>query len=130
MYESLLPSFLITFREALEASLIIAIIIAYLKKSNSQSLIKYSLYGAGAAVGLSCLFGAVLFVAYGNLTGFGARVFEGVAAFLAALVLTYMILWMTRHAQSIRTELEQKVELTVTQGQLFGIVALAFIAVF
>ena len=130
MYESLLPSFLVTFREALEASLIMAIIIAYLKKSERQSLISYSLYGAGVAVGLSCLFGAVLFVVYGNLTGFGARLFEGTAALFAALVLTYMILWMTKHAQTIKTELEQKVESTVTRGQLFGIVALAFIAVF
>ncbi|MBX5326901.1 MAG: FTR1 family iron permease [Candidatus Bathyarchaeia archaeon] len=130
MYESLLPSFLITFREALEASLIMAIIIAYLKKSRRQSLIRYSLYGAGVAVGLSCLFGSVLLVVYGNLTGFGAQVFEGVAALFAAFALTYMILWMTKHAQTIRTELEQKVESTVTRGQLFGIVALAFVAVF
>jgi len=130
MYESLLPSFLIVFREALEASLIMAIIIAYLKKSGKQNLVRYSFYGAGSAIGLSCLFGAVLFVVYGNLTGFGAQVFEGVAALTATLVLTYMILWMTKHAQTIKAELEQKIELAVTKGQLLGIVALAFIAVF
>jgi len=107
-----------------------AIIIAYLKKSGRQSLIRYSLYGVGVAVSLSCLFGAVLFVVLGNLTGFGAQVFEGVAALFAAFVLTYMILWMTKHAQTIRTELEQKVESTVTRGRLFGIVVLAFVAVF
>jgi high-affinity iron transporter len=41
-----------------------------------------------------------------------------------------MIIWMTKHAQSIKTELELKIEAAVTKGQLFGVAALSFVAVF
>lgn len=130
MYESLFPSFLITFREAFEAALIVAIIIAYLRKSGRQNLVKYSFYGTIAAISVSCLFGAIIFVVYGKLEGMEGQIFEGLAALTATLVLTYMIFWMTKHAQTIKAELEQKVELAVTRGQFFGIVTLVFIAVF
>ena len=130
MYESLFPSFLITFREAFEAALIVVIIVAYLQKSDKQSLIKYSLFGIVSAIGASLLFGVAIFVAYGELPELGEQLFEGLAALTATFVLTYMILWMTKRAKTIRTELEQKVELAVSRGQFFGIASLVFIAVF
>lgn len=130
MYEALFPSFLITFREAFEAALIVVIIVAYLRKSGKQGLIKYSLFGTVAAIGASLLFGVAIFLAYGELPELGEQLFEGLAALTATFVLTYMIFWMTKRAQTIRSELEQRVELAVSRGQFFGIVSLVFVAVF
>ena len=67
MYENLFPSFLITFREALEAALIVTIMVTYLRKIGKEDLNKYSYLGAGAAVGISLLVGVVLQVFYGGL---------------------------------------------------------------
>lgn len=130
MSASLAPSLLITFREALEAALIVAIIASYLKKIGRQSFNKYLYQGALAAIAVSVLLGLVIFGLYGGLTGASAEIFEGVASLTATVVLTYMILWMATHAQNIRVELERKVEVAVSTGQLVGIVALSFVAVF
>jgi len=127
---SLFPSFLLTLREALEAALIVAIVASYLKKIGKQSLNRYLYQGVIAAVGASVLLGLAILVVYGGLTDASAEIFEGVASLTATVVLTYMILWMARHAQTIKVELERKVEIAVTTGQLLGIVALSFVAVF
>jgi len=130
MSTSLFPSFLLTFREALEAALIVAIVASYLKKIGKQGLNKYLYQGAAAAIGASVLLGLAILAVYGGLAGVSAEIFEGIASLTATVVLTYMILWMTRHAQTIRADLERSVETAVTAGQLSGIVALSFVAVF
>jgi high-affinity iron transporter len=130
MSASLVPSFLLTLREALEAVLIVAIVASYLKKTGKQSLNKYLFQGAVAAIIASVLLGLAILAVYGGLADVSAEVFEGVDSLTATAVLTYMILWMTKHAQTIKVELERKVETAVWKGQLLGIVALSFVAVF
>lgn len=130
MSSSLAPSLLITFREALEAALIVAIIASYLKKIGKQSFNKYLYQGVLAAIAVSAILGLAIFTIFGELTGASAEIFEGVASLTAMVVLTYMILWMAKHAQNIKADLEQKVDVAVTTGQLVGIVTLSFVAVF
>lgn len=129
MYESTLPSFLITFREALEAALIVTIMVTYLRKIGKEDLNKYTYLGAGAAVGLSLIVGIVLQVFYGGLGKVASELFEGVASLTAVAVLTSMIFWMTKHSKEIKGEMETRINTAVTQGELYGITALAFVAV-
>lgn len=126
----MLASLLITFREALEAALIVGIIAAYLAKVNRKDLNKYLYLGAGGAVLLSLLLGWTFTAIHGGLSGKPEELFEGLAALTAAGVLTYMIFWMGRNAWKIRGELERRVEVSISRGQLLGIAALAFFAVF
>lgn len=130
MSASLAPSFLLTFREALEAALIVVIVASYLKKTGKQNLNKYLFEGAVAAIVVSVLLGLAILAVYGELADVSAEIFEGAASLTATAVLTYMLLWMTRHAQTIKAELERKVETSVSKGQLWGIAALSFVAVF
>lgn len=130
MSSSLAPSFLLTFREALEAALIVVIVASYLKKTGRPNLNKYLLEGTVAAIGASVLLGLAVLAVYGELPEVSAEIFEGVASLTATAVLTYMLLWMTRHAQTIKAELERKVETSVSKGQLWGIGVLSFVAVF
>ncbi len=120
---------LITFREALEAALIVGILAAYLKKIGRQDLNRYLLIGVVAAVATSIVAGGVAAYIYGGLQGVSAELFEGFASISATAVLTYMIFWMTRNARLIRGELEERVHATVTRGYVYGIAILAFVAV-
>ena len=129
MFETLFPSFLITFREALEAALIVTIMITYLRKIGKEDLTKYSYLGAGAAVIASLIVGVGLQVFYGGLGKVASELFEGVASLTAVAVLTYMIFWMTKHSKEIKGELQGKIDQAVTQNELYGISALAFVAV-
>jgi len=129
MYETLFPSLLITFREALEAALIVTIMVTYLRKIGKQELNKYSYLGAGSAIVVSLLVGVGLQTLYGGLGDTAGQLFEGVASLTAVVVLTSMIFWMTKHSNGIKGELEGKIEQAVTQDELYGIAALSFIAV-
>lgn len=120
---------LITFREALEAALIVGILAAYLKKIGRADLNRYLLIGVVGAVATSIVAGGVAAYVYGGLGGVSAELFEGFASISATAVLTYMIFWMIRNSRLIRGELEEKIHTTVTKGYVYGIAVLAFVAV-
>jgi len=130
MLEGLIPSLLITFREALEAALIVAIMVTYLKKVGKGELTRYAYLGSGAAVVISLVLGVAIQMVYGGMSDVNAELFEGVASLTAVVVLTYMIFWMTKHSKNIQGELEEKLDIAVSQGELYSIATLAFVAVF
>src|SRR3989337_1923722 len=98
-------SLLVTFREALEASLIVTIVSAYLRKIGRTELNRYLLAGSLAAVLASLALGWTIHLIYGELEGPAAQIFEGTAALTATIVLTYMVFWMGRNARTIRHEI-------------------------
>lgn len=126
----MVASLLITFREALEAALIVGIIAAYLVKIGRGDLLRYLYLGTGSAVLGSLLLGWLFMAVSGGLSGRAEVIFEGLAALVAAAVLTYMIFWMGRNARRIKGELQERVEVSISRGQPLGIALLAFIAVF
>ena len=130
IFEGLVPSLLITFREALEAALIVAIMVTYLKKVGKSELARYAYLGSLAAVVISLVLGVGIQMVYGGMNKVTAEFFEGVTSLTAVAVLTYMIFWMTKHSKNIRGELEEKLDIAVSQGELYSIVSLAFVAVF
>jgi len=126
----LIGQFLLTFREALEASLIMAIILAYLNRTGRNPLSRYAWYGVYLATALSLVSGIIVWYVYGSITGSTKALFEGVAAFLAVSVLSYMIYWMGTKGREIRMEVERRVENIVTRGSTFGLIFFSFIVVF
>lgn len=129
MYETTFPSFLITFREALEAAIIVTIMVTYLRKIGKEDLNKYAYLGTGAALVMSLVAGIALQIFYGGLGKVTSELFEGVASLSAVVVLTSMIFWMTKHSKEIKGEIEVKITQAVTQDELYSITALAFVAV-
>ncbi len=129
MYETIFPSFLITFREALEAALIVTIMITYLRKIGKEDMNKYTYLGTGIALAMSLVAGIILQIFYGGLGKVASELFEGVASLTAVAVLTSMIFWMTKHSKEIKSEMEVKINQAVTRGEQYGITALAFVAV-
>ena len=133
MIDALLGSggpFIITFRESLEAALIIGIIAAYLKKTDKNELTKYLHIGTIAAIIASVAIGAVLASLYGSLDGLSEKLFEGTAAIVATGVLTYMIFWMAKNSGTIKERLQKKVDSAASTEYVFGIVLISFVAVF
>lgn len=126
----MISSFIITFREALEAALIIGIIAAYLTKIGKRELNRYLYIGTFAAIIASLVAGWAFMAFSGGLKGEVKEIFEGVASLTAVAVLTYMVFWMAKNTQRIKGELQEKVDITVSRGQVWGIATLAFVAVF
>lgn len=126
----MLASFLITFREALEAALIIGIIAAYVAKIGRQDLNR-SIYAGIAGAIVASLGVALAFTSiYGEFEGTAEQLFEGIASLTAAVVLTYMIFWMAKNSKKIHGELQEKIDISLSKGETAGIAILTFIAVF
>ena len=120
---------LITLREGLEAGLIVAIILAYLKAAGHRHLFRTVLVAAVGAVTLSLAVGAGIFVAAGEFEGRAAVAFEGFAMLTAVAVLTWMIVWMKRQAVHIRSSLERDVDSAIGMGSLLALALIPFTAV-
>ncbi|MCJ7807795.1 MAG: FTR1 family protein [Dehalococcoidia bacterium] len=120
---------LITLREGLEAALIIGIILAYLAKTNNSQGFRYVWFGTSLAIATSLIAGAAIYFTAGNLEGRAEVIFEGSALFVAAGVLTWMILWMRKQAINIKGNLHAQINSALKSGSLVGLLVLAFIAV-
>jgi len=119
-------SFLITLREGLEISLVLAILFGYLSKTNRASDFRHVWVGSGIAVLVCLVLGIVINSAVGGLNGKVEQAVEGVLALAACAVLSWMVFWMRGHARGIGTELRQKIDGATTTSALSVI---AFVAV-
>ncbi len=94
----MLPSFLLSLREGIEAALIIGIVLGALRKMRRTELIPAVWLGTVLAASLSLL-GGILLTSLGlSFEGAAEQIFEGVTMLLAAAMLTWMIFWMSRTA--------------------------------
>jgi high-affinity iron transporter len=124
----ILFSFITSLREILEAALVIGIIIGYLIIINRKDLFIQVIYGILAAILFSIAIGAIFLTIFSDLEAY-KKLFEGIVMLFAASVLTWMILWMRRQSQSIRSEIELKIDQTITSKQKAGIFLLVFSSV-
>jgi len=103
------PAFVITLREGLEAFLIVAISLAYLRKSGRHALIPAVHWGIGLSVLLS-VGAAYLFQRASN-----QALWEGVLALVAAVLVASLIVHMWRHGRKIKREIETHLEESALQ---------------
>ncbi|MGH2807619.1 MAG: iron uptake transporter permease EfeU [Actinomycetota bacterium] len=122
-------AFLLMLREGLEAALIVAIVLGYLKRLGRERDFGTVWLGTAAAVVVSLIAGAVVFGVVGELEGTAEEVTEGIIAFTAAGVLTWMIFWMGRQARAIKGTLQAKVDAAVQTGSATALAGIAFVAV-
>lgn len=126
----MIGQFLLAFREALEAALITAIVLAYLARTKKNVLIRYAWYGVYLAVATSLVLGVFIWFVYGSLSGPTKALFEGVAALFAVFILSSMIYWMASKGRELKEEVERRVEDIVTRGATLALISFSFIVVF
>jgi high-affinity iron transporter len=126
----MLASFLLSVREGLEAALIIGIVLAALRKMGRTSLNPAIWRGVLAAVGISLLAGLALTWVGAEFEGRAELIFEGTAMLAAAVLLTWMIVWMRRQSATLQKELENGVRQAAARpGNQRALFWLAFLAV-
>jgi len=125
-----LAAALISFREGLEAALIVAIVIGYLVKIGQRGQVRVAWAGVIAAVLASALVALGITTVGAELEGRAEQIFEGTTMFLAVGVLTWMIFWMRSQARFMKSSLEKEVLAAATSGQTLALFGVAFLAVF
>jgi high-affinity iron transporter len=124
----MIPSFIITFRETLEAALVIGIVLSYLLKVN-QTRYRTVVYSGTACGIIASILGAILFLKLaGGFSGSTEKIFEGITMLIGAGLLTTMILWMMKQ-KHITAELENRVAYELTKTHVLGLFSLVFVAI-
>ncbi len=126
----MLGQYLITFREVLEAALVVSIVLAYMMKTDRLHLTRYIWWGVVLAAGASVGAGMGVALLYGGLSEASVKLFEGLAALIAVAVLTTMILWMALRGSQVEQDIKDRTRDVVERGAVMGLVAFAFIMVF
>jgi len=129
----MLPSFLITFREVIEASLIVATILGILTKLGQKKEIKT----VWLATAVAALTSAAL-LAIGSI--FGLKVqhlyksnepfIEGSLMIISAIFITWAVFFLHNYFGRYKTHLLQKLQKTAELQQQRGLFVLVFTAVF
>jgi high-affinity iron transporter len=125
-----LATLVIFLREGVEASMIVAILLAYLNRLGKREYFRDVFLGVGAALLLATTAGVVVYTTVRSYDGTrGQTIFETATYLLAAAVLTYMTFWMRNHARSISTELRSRADAAMDGKARWGLALLAFQAV-
>ncbi len=122
-------AFVTLLREGFEATLLIAIVLAYLVKIERREDFRQVWYGVGAAVAVSLISAGALFLTAGELEGRAEYIFEGTAMWVAVGFLTYMVLWMRRESRTVAQGIRQSVDTAVEGGSRLALVSLVFVMV-
>jgi high-affinity iron transporter len=126
----MLATLVIFLREGVEASMIVAILLAYLNRSGQRKYFKDVLAGVGAALLLAAAGGVIAYVTIHTYAGTRVQtIFETATYLLAAGVLTYMTFWMRSHSRGLKAELQTQVDSAMSRGARTGMALLAFQAV-
>jgi high-affinity iron transporter len=103
------PAFLITLREGLEAFLIVAISLTYLRKTGRNALVPAVHWGIGLSILIS-IGAAFLFSRASN-----QALWEGVLALVAAALVATLIVHMWRHGKRLKRDIETRLEASALQ---------------
>jgi len=139
-FSSALPTFIITLREGVEAALVVGIVLACLKKAKQSHLNPWVYAGVGSGIAASAMVGVI----FGWVTQALSKsnqpyapvmepLLEGVFSVVAILMLSWMLIWMTQQARSLKAQIEGAVigslqrDTGIRAG--WGVFSLIFIAV-
>lgn len=123
-------AFLIALREGFEAALIVAIVLAFVKRSDDPDMSRAVWAGTLGALAIAAVVGIILHLTIDGLTGTARANTFAVVCFSAAALLTWMIFWMRTHARHLKGELEGRAGAALVAGSAVGLALVAFLAVF
>ena len=126
----MIPTFVIFLREGVEASMIVAILLAYLDQIDQRRHFRDVFLGVAAAMVLVLGGGVAAYLVIKQYDGSTVQtVFETVTYLLAAAVLTYMTFWMQAHSRTMTADLQRRSEEALSGKARLGLGLLAFQAV-
>jgi high-affinity iron transporter len=137
-WSAIIPTFLITLREGVEAALVVGIVLAYLSKAGRSDLNRWVYWGIAAGLLASVLIGALfngslwLLVQSSPIYGQALKqLMEAGFGLVAIGLLSWMLIWMTRQAKQLKGQIESDIGGAIDQdgSAALGIFGIIFLAV-
>jgi high-affinity iron transporter len=123
-------TFVIFLREGIEASMIVAILLASLDRLGQRRHFRDVFVGVAVALALVAAGGVAAYLTIKTYAGSRTQtIFETVTYLVAAAVLTYMTFWMRNHAPRLSADLRDRTQAALDGKARWGLGLLAFQAV-
>lgn len=124
-----MQEFIISFRETLEAALIVGIFYTFFTKLENKKAIRTMWRSVGAAILASILFAFGLNAIKNSLDNSAfEKLFEAILMYLAAGFLIYMIVWMRKNV-NIKAEIERNAQSSIEKASNVSIFFLVFFSI-
>ncbi len=122
--------FIVTFRETLEAAIIVGLIFSMLKVFGAQERSKvYITLGILAWIIMSFFFAAGFLYFFGWFEGKVEKIYEWVLMILACAMITQFLIWTNANFKNIWKKLKKSIEHIITIKQLWMLSILVFASV-
>lgn len=119
---------LISLRETFETSLVITIMLLFLRRGEYGRFLKFVWLGVLGGILTSILLAVILEWYSFTLTDATQELYEGTIMLVASGLLAWMILWMAKHGPLLKASIEREVSTHVREGFAFGIFLMSFLA--
>jgi high-affinity iron transporter len=123
-------TFVITLREAFEASLILGIVYTYLQRIGAREHYRYVTWGGALGLLASLAMGLGITYLSGPLLDLGPDLIGVSVIFAAVVLLTWHAWWMQQHARDITGHVHQRIEAARATQRLWIVGLIAFTGVF
>ena len=125
----MLATFVIGLREGLEAALIVGIVAAFLRREGRSDTLRLVWLGVALALAICAAVAVGLQVLSASLPQVQQEMLETVIGLVAVAMVTYMVVWMRRHARGLKGHLEGAAGEALASGTAWALVGMAFLAV-
>lgn len=125
----MLPAFVITLREGVEAALIVGIVAAFLVRQGRKDALRPMWAGVGLALGICAAVALGLRFGGEDLPQRQQEGLETVVGLIAVGFVSYMIIWMRRHSRGLKGVLENEAAAALAAGSTVGLLMMAGLAV-
>lgn len=129
LYIDLITPLFLAFREGLEATLVVVIIIVYLKKTNQRTYNKYVYIGTILAILTSMIFAFIFSLIFGGFAGILEQIFEGTTFIISGILILTLVLWVSKEGPKMRANLEEKLEQSIQRNKVISISILTFVII-
>ena len=119
----------LAFREALEAILVVIIIIMYLKNTEQNYYKKYVYIGVILAILSSILFALIFTALFGGFEGVLEEIFEGFTFIISGIFIITLVLWISYEGPQMKEHLEGRIEDSIDKEKLISISILTYIII-
>ncbi|MCW2541717.1 MAG: iron permease [Frankiales bacterium] len=125
----MLPTFVVMLREGVEATLIVGIVAAFLAQRGSRQALRNMWIGVAAAAVLCIAVGIGLDILSRELPQRQQEMLETVVGAIAVSMVTYMVVFMKRHARDLSGSLRMSAGSALASGSQWALVSMGFLAV-
>jgi len=123
-------TFVITLREAFEASLLLGIVYGYLDRIGARTSFHWVTLGGALGLAASLAMGLAVGALSGPLLDLGPDLIAAAVMFVAVALLTWHAWWMRQHAVAIKGEVQQRIDEARATQRLWIVGLIAFTGVF